>query len=131
MNQILTIMDVIAAKLATIACLIVFLKYVVMRFKNNRVNIFFQKAHKPATVFLICFACVHGLASLRAFKEAPFMVYLLGAFLLIIVLCTGATHLFKKQSDEQHLKWHRILALGTFILFVAHLIFGFWAYFQL
>lgn len=131
MNGFLTVVDVIAAKFATIACLIVFLKYVFMRLKFERVDAFFHKVHQPATVFFIIFALLHGLASLRVFDEVSIFIYLLGAIFFFAVVCTMATHFVKILQNRNRLKWHRMLAMLTLILFILHLIFGFWGYFQL
>lgn len=131
MEAILPIVDMIAAKLATIAVILVVLKFVLIRTKMNRITAFFQRIHRPVSYFILFFALLHGVSSLHAFQEVDLFVYFLGLLSFISVLATIGTHVIKEKLDQAWLKWHRIFTVITLIILAIHLIFGFIAYFSL
>lgn len=131
MENILPIVDMIGAKLATIAFIFVVLKFVFLRTRLKRTAEFFQKIHRPMGILLIVFAVAHGLSALRVWNQVDLYVYIFGGVSLILVFVTVYTHIFKKKLNHNWLKWHRIFSALTFLVLAIHLIVGFIAYFRL
>jgi len=78
MTELITIIDLLAAKVAQLAFIVVVVKCISKRFKNKTANRFLMKIHRPAGYVLAASGLIHGVLSFRLFTTTPMIVYILG-----------------------------------------------------
>lgn len=120
MYQFIAMTDMLCALVATIALMILALKFVSKRLKMKKLDHFFMKIHKGATYVLIVTGIIHGILSFRALAVASWLVYLCGILGLLCIIGAVVTYYKKKDLKQKWVLWHGLLCLGALITLILH-----------
>lgn len=122
MVDLLTIIGMLASKVAIVAFLIVIAKFVTKRIKNKNADRFLMKIHRPAGYVLAVSGLIHGILSFRVFNATPIIVYILGFICLFAIIATIATFIFRKKLGNKWRLCHRITTAVAFVTLILHLV---------
>lgn len=120
MGDLLTVIDLLAAKVAQLAFMIVAAKFVTKRIKNKTADRFLMRIHRPAGYVLAVAGLIHGVLSFRIFSTTPIIVYILGFICFFAILAAIATFIFKMKLGNRWLLWHRITTVVALVTLILH-----------
>ncbi len=119
--EIITILDIISAKIASLCFTIILLKLLTKRMKSKKVDQLFMKIHKPAGYMLVIAGVIHMVCSIRAIADTSIWVYVLGTISLIAIIFAIATFVLRKKGLKNWLFWHRTSTVVAFATMLMHL----------
>lgn len=120
MIELITVIDLLVAKVAQLAFMIVAAKFVTKRVKNKTADRFLMKIHRPAGYVLAVTSLIHGVLSFRVFATTPIIVYILGFICFFAILAAILTFIFKKKMNKW-LIWHRITTVVALVTLILHI----------
>lgn len=120
MTDIIAIIDIMAAKIAMFAFLIVAAKFVTKHIGAKTADRLLMKIHRPAGYVLAVTGLIHGVLSFRIFSTTPVIVYILGFICMLAILAAIATFFLKNKLGNKWLIWHRITTVIALVTLVLH-----------
>lgn len=120
MIDIIATIDILAAKIAMIALLIVVAKFITKRIGAKTADRFLMKIHRPAGYILAVAGLIHGILSFSVFSTTPTMVYVLGIICMVAILAAIMTFFLKNKLGKKWLFWHRVTTVIALVTLVLH-----------
>ncbi len=111
--------------ITAIVFLLTVAKFATKRLPFKKLDQFFMKFHKVASILLLVLAIVHMVLSIQLLKQRPISLFLLGLFMLICIVGCGLSHIFKKKLGKKWIAIHRAFALLMCVCLIGHIIVGF------
>lgn len=97
MSEILQLINLISAKIAVLALLVVSIKYISKRIGNEKVNRILMKVHIPAGKLTLLAGIIHMCASLAQFSNYNVLTLIFGG---ISLLAIGASIFFASKKKR-------------------------------
>lgn len=101
-------------------CVLLFAKIAGRLSKNQKLNQFLSKIHKPTAIFLIVLSIVHGIVSLVEKFKLDLELYT-GVMILICFGLLAYSYLKRAQLKANWFKMHRYAATAMAVLLVFHI----------
>lgn len=104
-------MGIITGYISLISFLLLAVKYVLRRMKNQKMNCFFKRLHKPVSCIFLLSCIIHLILVIPVLKARNLLVTFsgflgFGIAIFIILLC----HVIKDRKKKMF--WHRALTLA-------------------
>ena len=119
--NIVTIIDMLSANLATWSFLIILVKFITKRMPFKKVDRFFMKIHKPAGYVLAATGLIHMIFSIRVIAVTSIWVYVFGVAGLAMIVLAIVSFACRKKLNHW-LFWHRLTTLAALAFIGLHLV---------
>lgn len=120
MADIIMIVDMLTAKVAMLAFLIVAAKFITKHTGIKTADRFLMKIHRPVGYILAVTGLTHGILSFRIFSTTPIIVYVLGFICLLAIIAAIITFFLKNKLGNKWLIWYRITTIIALFTLVLH-----------
>ena len=114
-------MGILTGYICLICFILLAVKFIIRKTKNQKLNQFFMKIHKPVSGIFLLTAVIHFVLVWKVLDTRDKMVTIsgivcLGMAILMVVLC----HTMK--NGKKKMFWHRVLTVVILLVVVLHIV---------